>query len=325
MRTDALLGGLRLPLMAAPMSIASTPKLVEACCLAGITGCFPTHNAWKDASLDAWLNHIVTTLQRGADESGVRPAPFAVNINVSRAKPAELLEQELHSCRRHGVEIVTTNVGDPMTLANRVHDWGGMVIHDAVSVAQAERAAEAGVDGLMLVCAGAGGLGGNLSPMAFVPRVRRFFDGLIQLAGGITTGGGIRAALALGADMACAGTRFIATRESGVPDDHKRMLVDADLGDILWTDAICGVGGNFLRPSLVANGLDPDDLPPLDASRRPTIPRHIKPWKMIWSGGHSAAGITNIPSVAELVAELDRQFQRAGSPAATETRRPDGV
>jgi len=303
-----LLRRLRLPLMAAPMSIASTPELVTACCRAGVIGCFPTHNAWKDAGLGPWLESIDSARQRHADNSGTAAAPFAVNINVSRAKPAELLARELELCRLHGVQIITTNVGDPSDVIARVHDWGGIVIHDAVSVVQAERAATAGVDGLMLVCAGAGGLGGDLSPMAFVPRVRSFFDGLIQVAGGICTGGGIRAAQALGADMACMGTVFIATEESGVHEDHKRMLADADLADVVWTDAVCGVPGSFLRPALAAHGLDPDNLPPLDAARRPTIPRHIKPWRMIFSGGHSVAGIADVPTVADLVAELERQF-----------------
>ncbi|CDO31291.1 NAD(P)H-dependent flavin oxidoreductase [Mycolicibacterium porcinum] len=303
-----LLDRLRLPLMAAPMSIASTPELVTACCRAGVMGCFPTHNAWKDTGLGQWLEGIDSSLRHHADRTGSAPAPYAVNINVSRAKPAELLMQEIDLCRRHNVQIITTNVGDPSDVVAQVHDWGGIVIHDAVSVAQAERAVAAGVDGLMLVCAGAGGLGGNLSPMAFAPRVRSFFDGLIQVAGGVCTGGGIRAALALGADMACMGTLFIATEESGVHDDHKRMLVRADLADVVWTDAICGIAGSFLRPSLLEHGLDPKNLPPLDTRRRPTIPRHIKPWRMVFSGGHSVAGIADVPTVADRVAELERQY-----------------
>lgn len=303
-----LLDQLGLPLMAAPMSIASTPELVAACCRAGVLGCFPTHNAWKADGLDLWLEQIDSLLHRHADNTGSAPAPYAVNINVSRAKSAELLDREIELCRSHAVPIVTTNVGDPSDVVAQVHDWGGIVIHDAVSVAQAERAVAAGVDGLMLVCAGAGGLGGDLSPMAFVPRVRSFFDGVIQVAGGVCTGGGIRAALALGADMACMGTLFIATEESGVHDDHKRMLVRADLADVVCTDAICGISGSFLRPSLLEHGLDPENLPPLDTKRRPTIPRHIKPWRMVFSGGHSVAGIAGVPSVADLVSELERQF-----------------
>lgn len=309
MRRAVLLDRLRLPLMAAPMSIASTPALVEACCRAGVVGCFPTHNAWRDDGLESWLTGISSALRGHPDATGREPAPVAVNINVSKTKPAELLDRELDICRRHEVEIVTTNVGDPSEVVKQVHDWGGLVIHDAVSVAQAERGAAAGVDGLMLVCAGAGGLGGDLSPMAFVPRVRTFFDGIIQLSGGVCTGSGIRAGLALGADMACAGTLFIATQESGAPVDHKRMLVDAEPADIIWTDSVCGLAGNFLRPSLQLHGLDPDHLPPLDAAGRPTIRRDIKPWKMLWSGGHSVAGINGIPSVAARIDELERQFQ----------------
>src|SRR5271165_4197455 len=146
-RSDVL-SRLRLPLMAAPMSIASTPALVEACCLAGVIGCFPTHNAWQNSGLEAWLDRISATLQRRSDTTGARSAPFAVNISVSRAKPAELLHDEIAICRRWGVEIITTNVGDPARIVEQVHDWGGIVIHDAISLSQAERAAEAGADGL---------------------------------------------------------------------------------------------------------------------------------------------------------------------------------
>ena len=306
-----LLARLRLPLMAAPMSIASTPELVAACSLAGIVGCFPTHNAWGDDGLPAWLDRITATLDDAAQTTGVRPAPFAVNVSVQRAKPIERLHRELDACRRRRVQIITTNLGDPTPVVQRAHDWGALVIHDVTTLAQAERAAECGVDGLMVVCAGAGGLGGTLSPMAFVPRVRRFFDGIVQLAGGVCTGGGIRAALALGADMACCGTRFIATRESGAVVGHKRMLAEAEPDEVLWTDRVCGVGGNFLRPSLASHGLDPDHLPPLDPRGRATIPRDVKPWRMIWSGGHSVAGIRDIPTVADLVDSLERQFRVA--------------
>ena len=308
-----LLERLRLPLMAAPMSIASTPDLVAACSLTGVVGCFPTHNAWQDDGLQAWLDRIAVSLEHGAGTTGVTSAPFAVNISVSKTKPTEMLHRELDICRRRGVAIITTNVGDPTIVVEQAHDWGALVIHDVTTIDQAERAIEAGVDGLMLVCAGAGGLGGQLSPMAFVPAVRRFFDGIIQLAGGVCTGGGIRAALALGADMACCGTCFIATEESGVDADHKQMLVDAEPGDVVWTDRVCGIGGNFLRPSLIAHGLDPEHLPPLGPNGRPTIPRNIKPWKMIWSAGHSVTGIREVPTVASLIDALEWQFRLAGA------------
>jgi nitronate monooxygenase len=305
---DNLLQRLRLPLMAAPMSIASTPALVEACAAAGVLGCFPTHNAWQSDGLQAWLDRITATLDRAAQADHMPPALFAVNISVSRAKPTELLHRELDLCRRAGVQIITTNVGDPAIVVEQAHDWGALVIHDVTTLQQAEQAIEAGVDGLMLVCAGAGGLGGQLSPMAFVPRVRRMFEGIVQLAGGVCTGGGIRAALALGADMACCGTCFIATAESGADIAHKQMLVETEPGDVLWTERVCGIGGNFLRASLVSHGLDPDALPELDLRGRPTIPRNIKPWKMIWSAGHSVAGIRSIPTVADLIDSLEWQF-----------------
>jgi nitronate monooxygenase len=304
---SSLLQNLRLPLMAAPMSIASTPALVAAACRAGVIGCFPTHNAWRGDGLSSWVERLIRERDAALDAGGTW-APFAVNINVSGAKPADLLAEEIKICRLAELPIVTTNVGNPTEVVKQVHDWGAIVIHDATTVEQAEKAVVAGVDGLMLVCAGAGGLSGQLNPFAFVARVRTFFDGVVQLAGGVATGRGIAAAQVLGADMVCMGTRFIATRESGVADGHKQMLIDADIADVLWTDAICGVGGNFLRPSIAMNGLDPDGLPPVDGDRRPTIPREIKPWKMVWSGGQCVGAIADVPSVADLIDALEAEY-----------------
>ncbi len=312
MTREDLLGALRLPLMAAPMSIASNVVLVSAACRAGIVGCFPTHNAARDGGLRDWIARIESERRQALDAGG-NPAPFAVNINVGRAKAAEVLADEIAACREARAPIVTTNVGNPAEVVKQVHDWGGLVIHDATTIGQAERAVAAGVDGLMLVCAGAGGLGGLLSPMAFVPQVRSFFDGIIQLAGGAAEGRAIAAARMLGADMVCMGTRFIATKESGVDDGHKQMLANAEIADVLWTDAVCGIPANFLRPSIAANGLDPNALPPLDGARRPTIPEGIKPWKMIWSGGHSVGMIRDVPSVAELVDDLEIGYRAAMS------------
>ncbi|OBK68589.1 2-nitropropane dioxygenase [Mycobacterium colombiense] len=294
--------------MAAPMSIASTPALVGAACRNGVVGCFPTHNAWRDAGLAGWIDRLIRE-QDTALAAGDAWVPFAVNINVSRAKPKDLLAEEIDICRRAEIPVVTTNVGNPTDMVQRVHDWGGIVIHDATTVEQAEKAVAAGVDGLMLVCAGAGGLGGELNPFAFVDRVRGFFDGIVQLAGGISTGRGIAAAQVLGADMVCMGTRFIATKESGVADGHKQMLIDADIADILWTDAISGIGGNFLRPSITLNGLDPDALPPVGPDRRPAIPAEIKPWKMVWSAGHCVGAIRDVPTVADLIDALDAEYR----------------
>ena len=295
--------GLRLPLMAAPMSIASSRELVSAAACAGILGCFPTHNAHRAGGLAQWIQSISDEISRARDE-GVQTGQFAVNINASRHKPAALLKEELDICRKAKLEIVTTNAGNPSDIVSQVHDWGGIVIHDATTVEQAEKAAEAGVDGLMLVCAGAGGLAGALSPFAFVPKVRSFFDGIIQLAGGAADGASIAAAEFLGADMVCMGTRFIATQESGAPEGHKHMLVEARMKDVLWTDQIAGIGANFLIPSIVGNGLDPSALPD-------RLPDGIKPWSMVWSGGQSAALVADVPDVQQLVERLESEYQDA--------------
>lgn len=302
-----LLSRLRLPLMAAPMSIASNLDLVMAAMESGILGCFPTHNAHRSTGLNTWVGRLSERAEI-LSHSG-RPGLFAVNINVSSRKTVARLTEELAVCRHYGVPVITSNAGDPARLVEQVHDWGGLVIHDVSTVEQAEKAALAGVDGLMLVCNGAGGLGGNLNPFAFVPAVRTFFGGLIQLAGGISDGRGLAAARLLGADMVCMGTRFIATRESGVVDGHKQMLVDAKIHDVLWTDAICGIPGSFLKPSIRANGLDPEALPVLVGGWA-TLPAGVRPWEGVWSGGQSIGGISDIVTVAELVARIEREYQR---------------
>lgn len=289
--------------MAAPMSIASNVGLVSACSRAGIIGCFPTHNAHRAEGLARWIETIQADQTAFADEGG-KPAPFAVNINVSRHKPPDLLAEEIAICRSAGVEIITSNAGNPSELVRQVHDWGGIVIHDATTIDQAEKAVEADVDGMMLVCAGAGGLGGLLTPFSFVPKVRSFFDGIIQLAGGVASGAGIAAAETLGADMVCMGTRFIATQESGVVTGHKRMLVDANLSDVIWTDRIVGIGANFLINSIKENGLNPNAFPD-------RIPKDIKPWSMIWSGGQSAALIDQIANTESIVGMLEAEYRTA--------------
>lgn len=310
MTRDELLASLRIPLMQAPMSIASSVELAEAACRAGIVGCFPTHNAKQAEGLRPWIARVQAAIA-DEHERGGRPAPLAVNINLLKHKPREVLDEEMAACREGGVMVVTTNLGDPTEAVKRVHDWGGLVIHDATTLAQAERAAAAGVDGIMLVCAGAGGLAGELSPFAFVPAVRRMFDGIIQLAGAAADGRGIAAAQMLGADMVCMGTRFIATRESGAPEGHKQMLAEVDLSDVMLTERITGLPANFLRSSIRANGLDPDALPPPLSKRRGDIPADIVPWSMVWSGGHSLALIDHVPSVAELVDEMEADYHAA--------------
>jgi nitronate monooxygenase len=307
MTRDELLASLRIPLMQAPMSIASTADLAEAACLAGVMGCFTTTNAHKAEGLRPWIDRVQRAIAM-EEARGGRPAPLAVNINLLKFKPREQLDAEFAACREAGVMVVTTNLGDPTEAVKRVHDWGGLVIHDATTLEQAERAIAAGVDGLMLVCAGAGGLPGELSPFAFVPRVRRMFDGIIQMAGAVADGRGIAAARMLGADMVCMGTRFIATRESGAPEGHKAMLAESDVSDVMLTDRITGLPANFLRPSIRACGLDPDAIPPPVSKRRGEIPPEIEPWSMVWSGGQSLALIDDVPAVSDLVDRLEAEY-----------------
>ncbi len=300
------LGTLRLPLMAAPMFIVSTPALVAACCRAGIIGAFPAANPRVPETLEDWLTYLDEARRRREDE-GQFFAPYCVNLLASAARDKTARDGALAILARYKVPFILTNMGDPAEIVRAAHDWGGVVFHDVTGLRHAEKAAAAGVDGMMLVCAGAGGHAGTLSPFAFLPRVRQFFDGALMLAGGIATGPGIAAALALGADMVVMGTRFIATQESGAAPAHKTMLVQAEAEDVLYTPAISGLGASFLSPSIAAAGLDPAHLPPL-------LPPSVKPWKTIWSGGHSTALIHDIPNVQTVVDRLAKEFALAPHP-----------
>ncbi|MCK9544669.1 MAG: nitronate monooxygenase [Novosphingobium sp.] len=308
---------LRLPLMQAPMFISSSLDLVKASCRAGVIGAFPVANPRAPETLDSWLAAIREEETRARDGGGIF-APFCVNLLASSNIPADLRRQRIETCRKAKVPLVLTGLGDPTEEVKAVHDWGGIVFHDVTTVRYAEKAIAAGVDGLMLVTGGAGGHAGTLNPFSFLPRVRRMFDGVIMLAGGVADGTGIAAALTLGADLVVMGTRFIATRESGTFDPHKQMLVESEAEDVLFTDAIAGLPASFLKPSMVMAGLDPANLPPPTSRHRPDLPKHIKPWKTIWSGGHSTALIDDVPPVAELVDRLAEEFDAA--PLATDWR-----
>jgi nitronate monooxygenase len=244
---------------------------------------------------------------------GQRFAPYCVNVNAN-ALDRPGYRDRFALCESARVPLVLSSIGDPRALVRRVHGWGGRVVHDVTTVRFAEKAMEAGVDGLMLTCSGAGGHTGSLSAFAFLPRVRRDFPGLIVLAGGIAEPAGIRGALALGADLVCMGTRFIATRESEAPTEYKRMLVRAQASEIVETDAIAGLTGNWLRPSLEANGLDPDHLPTPLARHRPNLPDGVKAWKTVWSAGHSTGLIDDVPSVDELIGRFERDLAEELTP-----------
>ncbi len=292
------------------MFIVSNLELVIASCRAGLIGAFPAGNPRQPETMECWLAAIRTAEGRAVDE-GLAFGPYCINLSASRmVDPAER-KARLDLCERAEVPLILTNMGDPREEVARAHDWGGLVFHDVTTIAHAEKAIAAGVDGLMVVCGGAGGHAGTLNPLAFVPQVRRMFDGLIMLGGGVADGLGLAGALAMGADLVAMGTRFIATRESGTFDGHKQMLVDASSEDVLYTDAISGLAASFLKPSIRAAGLDPEHLPPPLGLHRPDLPPGVKAWKTIWSGGQSTGLIHDAPTVAEVVDRLEQEFRDA--------------
>ena len=310
---DLLKGRLRLPVIGAPMFIVSGPELVIAQCKAGVVGAFPALNARPQELLDEWLTQIKAELAaHRAAHPGVPVAPFAVNQIVHGSN--DRLQHDLDVCLKHQVPIIITSLRPPGDVVQAVHSYGGLVFHDVISVRHAEKAIEQGVDGLILVCAGAGGHAGTLSPFALLPEVRRIFDGTIILSGAITTGRAILAATALGADLAYLGTRFIATQESLAIERYKQMLVDSNAEDIVYTPFFSGVHGNYLKPSIAATGLDPENLPAADKTKMDYgAGRRNRPaaWRDIWGAGQGVGSIGEIPSVAEAVAALEADYRAA--------------
>ncbi|MDP3241370.1 MAG: nitronate monooxygenase, partial [Reyranella sp.] len=250
---------LRLPLIAAPMFLVSGPALVTAACRAGVVGSFPTANCRTVEDLDAWLAGMEDDAKRAADAEGRAPAPWCPNLIVHRSNPR--VPEDLAAVLRHKAEIVITSVGSPEPVMKPLKDAGCLVLADVASVRHAEKAVAAGVDGLVLLTAGAGGQTGWANPFAFVRAVRTFWDGIVVMAGGMADGHAVAAAQALGCDLAYMGTKFIATRESLAKDAYKQMLVSSRLDDVLLTRAFTGLETNMLRPSIEAAGLDPDNLP----------------------------------------------------------------
>jgi nitronate monooxygenase len=297
---------LRLPLIAAPMFLVSGPALVRAACRSGVIGSFPTANCRTTEELDAWLRDITDDLSRAADDTGRAPAPLCPNLIVHRSNPR--LANDLAVVLRHNAEMVITSVGSPEPVLKPLKEAGCLVLADVASMRHAERAVAAGVDGLVLLTAGAGGQTGWVNPFAFVRAVRTFWDGIIVMAGGMADGQAIAAAEVLGCDLAYMGTKFIATRESLAKDAYKQMLVKSRLDDVLLTRAFTGLEANMLRASIAAAGLDPDNLPvrgaidiALDINVAESERPNAKRWKDIWSAGHSVSGVSDIPTVAALI------------------------
>ena len=296
------LTGLRLPVVAAPMFLVSGPDLVLACAPAGVLGSFPALNQRTTAGLDEWLTLI---------SAGARDAPYAVNLIVHYSNPR--LDADLEVIARHRVPVVITSLGASDRVVAAVHSYGGLVFHDVTTLAHARRAIAAGVDGLILIAAGAGGHAGTLNPFSFVTAVRSFYDGTLLLGGGLSTGADVAAAIALGADLAYLGTRFIATQESLAPQEYKDMLAAAAPEDIVYTPTVSSIPANFLATSLTRAGIDPAAPPgPVDLTHLTSpSPSDAKAWRDIWSAGHSVAGITDTPSVAQLVYRLDEEYAAA--------------
>lgn len=306
---------LALPLIAAPMFLVSGVELMVAACRNGVIGSFPTVNCRSAEQLEAWLAEIAMRLRQHEDHTGHRAAPLCPNLIVHRSNAR--LEHDLAVLLRQKPEIVITSVGSPAPVVKPLHDAGALVLADVASIRHAQRAAEAGADGLVLLTAGAGGQTGWLNPFAFVRAVRAFYDGIIVLAGGISDGHALHAAEVLGCDLGYMGTKFIATRESMADDRYKQMLVDSSADDILLTTAFTGLQTNMLKPSIVAAGLDPDDLPArgaidigkdIDIGARENRPKR---WRDIWSGGHSTSGVTDVMAMGDLVARTVAEYREA--------------
>ena len=305
-------GRLRLPLVAAPMFLASGPELVLACCRAGIVGSFPAKNPRTLDGLDEWL----TVIGEGIASPDRRaPAPFAVNLIVHRSN--DVVEGELDLCVRHQVPIVITSLGAVSELVDRVHAYGGLVFHDVINLRHAGKAIDAGVDGLIAVAAGAGGHTGRASPFALVNEIRQVFDGTLLLSGAMATGVDIAAAQMMGADLAYLGTRFIGTRECRAQDGYKEMIVESSLSDIVETDRVSGVNASFLAPSLADAGLHEGNGVTAELEIASELADALdeqgekRAWRDIWSAGQGVGSIKDLPGVDELVSRLEAEYYDA--------------
>jgi nitronate monooxygenase len=307
------LENLRLPLVAAPLFLISNPKMVIECCKAGIVGTFPALNQRTSEGFEEWVIEIKTELERFEKETGIKPAPFGVNVIVHPTNPRVMPDMQI--IVKHKVPLVITSLGAVSELVNAVHSYGGLVYHDVIKKRHAQKAAEAGVDGLILVSAGAGGHAGTLNPMAFVSEIKTFYSKTILLSGSISKGSDIAAALAMGADLAYAGTAFINTNEANASKEYQEMIIASEAKDIVYTAAISGVNANFMEKSLEKYGITEEQWSQskkvdfgseLDAAQA-----EAKAWKTVWSAGHGVAAIHDVVSVKELINRMKEEFKSA--------------
>ena len=312
---------LRLPVIGSPLFIVSGPELVIAQCKAGIVGAFPSLNARPISQLDEWLAEITETL---ADYDRTHPdapsAPFAVNQIVHKTN--NRLEEDVELCGKYKVPVMITSLGAREDVNAAAHAWGGVVLHDVINDRFARKAIEKGADGLIPVAAGAGGHAGMLSPFAFIQELREWFGGPIALSGAIANGRAVLAAQAMGADLAYIGSAFVATQEARAVQGYKDMIVASAGDDIVYTNLFTGVHGNYLRPSIVAAGLDPDDLPQADPSKMNFGSggnQSAKAWRDIWGCGQGIGAVKHVPTAGELVARLADEYEAAKAELAQKT------
>ncbi len=301
---------LSLPAVAAPMFLISGPKLVIECCKNGIVGTFPALNQRTSEGFEEWLIQIKSELQQFEEETGKKAAPFGVNLIVHPTNPR--LEADVKLCMKHKVPLVITSLGAVSMVVDAIHSYGGLVFHDIIKKRHAEKASEAGVDGLILVAAGAGGHAGNINPISLIAEVKKIFKKTILLSGCISTGRDIASAMQMGADLAYMGTRFINSEESKAPEEYRKMIIDAGASDVVYTAAISGVHANFLAPSLQAAGISQEDLKKdhkIDFGKE--LDTEAKAWKTIWSAGQGVTTIENVMPVSELVETLKSEFKEA--------------
>ncbi len=301
-------GRLKLPLVAAPMFLVSGPELVIETCKAGVVGTFPALNQRSSEGFEQWLEQINAALAESD-----KPAPFGVNLIVHNTNPR--VRADLALCVKHKVPLVITSLGAVKEVVDAVHGYGGLVFHDVTNIRHARKAAEAGVDGLIAVCAGAGGHAGTLSPFALLAEIRQFFNGTVLLAGCMSSGQDIASARMLGADLAYMGTRFINTRESQATDGYKQMIIDSSANDIVYTPKISGIPANFLKPSLAEAGLDTETgEKKVDLGDELTAPQEgASAWKSLWSAGQGVGSIQDAPPVAELIATMRDEYRAAAN------------
>ncbi|TWI62928.1 nitronate monooxygenase [Pseudoduganella lurida] len=311
MAVPSVLQNLSLPVIASPMFIASGPALVAAQCKAGIVGSFPALNARPAELLDSWLTDLQKELAEfQAAHPDKKVGPIAVNQIVHQSN--DRLAHDVEVCVKHRVPIIISSLrAPPKEMLDAIHSYGGIVLHDVISLRHAQKALEAGVDGLILVAAGAGGHAGMLSPFALVGEVRKIFDGPIALSGAIATGDAILAAQAMGADFAYIGSRWLATQESNVTDAYRDAIVESAAADVVYTNLFTGVHGNYLKKSIVAAGLDPDALPESDKSAMSFGSSSAKAWRDIWGAGQGVGLMNDVPTVAEMVERLKAEYDAA--------------